>query len=156
MPCVSFNYLGNISKSSNAFWSIDDKYCGSYAHTDNSRHTETLSINGFSANDEMYFNAPLCIAKSFEKWIDDVCIHTESTDRFILTPSDIGYIINKEDLDELQKDKDIEAVYLANSLQQGFLYHSLSQGDVDDAYVVQHMFDYQSCLNLEMLKEAWH
>ncbi|KAB2835621.1 MAG: AMP-binding protein, partial [Caedimonadaceae bacterium] len=45
--------------------------------------------------------------------------------------------------------------YLANSLQQGFISHVLNQGEIDDAYLVQFIWQYNSFLEVDKLKEAW-
>ena len=52
-------------------------------------------------------------------------------------------------------DKEIEGIYLANSLQEGFLYHSLKQGDIDDAYIVQSVYEYKANLDIDKLKSSW-
>ena len=44
---------------------------------------------------------------------------------------------------------------MANSLHQGFIYHFLNQGDVDDAYIVQAVWQYKGKLDLETLYESW-
>ncbi|MCB1712028.1 MAG: amino acid adenylation domain-containing protein, partial [Candidatus Riesia sp.] len=36
-----------------------------------------------------------------------------------------------------------------------FIYHYLNQGDVDDAYLVQVIWEYQSKLDIDVLKQAW-
>ena len=45
--------------------------------------------------------------------------------------------------------------YPANSLQQGFIYHSLKQGEIDDAYHIQLLWEYQKKMDIEVLKQAW-
>ncbi|WP_439373841.1 amino acid adenylation domain-containing protein [Bradyrhizobium sp. DASA03120] len=43
----------------------------------------------------------------------------------------------------------------ANGLQQGLMYHALKSGGLDDAYVVQSVYRYQSALKPDLLKQAW-
>ena len=75
--------------------------------------------------------------------------------RSYLTASDVDEIISQEYLDILQESVEIERVYLANSLQQGFIYHALNQGEIDDAYLVQIIWQYNNELDISKLKEAW-
>jgi adenine-specific DNA methylase len=83
--------------------------------------------------------------------------NTSSLARSYLTVSDIAVnkIISQTYLDRIQEDKEIDGVYLANSLQQGFIYHYLNQGDIDDAYIVQAIWQYKNRLDLAKLKAAW-
>ena len=40
-------------------------------------------------------------------------------------------------------------------MHQGFIYHYLNQGDVDDAYIVQTIWQYNNTLDINKLKKAW-
>ena len=71
-----------------------------------------------------------------------------------ITISD-SYVIKQDYLDRIQADGAVEAVYLANSLQQGFIYHAITQGEIDDAYIVQRVWEYATSLDLEKLKSSW-
>lgn len=49
----------------------------------------------------------------------------------------------------------VDGVYLANSLQQGFIYHYLKQGQIDNAYRMQLIWEYQTYININLLQKAW-
>lgn len=72
-----------------------------------------------------------------------------------LTLDLVDNIISQEYLDSLMQRLQIQNIYLANSLQQGFIYHALNQGYIDDAYIVQRIWRYRACLDLDKLKLAW-
>ena len=67
----------------------------------------------------------------------------------------MSFMISQEHLEKIQELKEIEGIYLANSLQQGFIYHALNQGDIDDAYLVQSIWEYNNPLEINLLQEAW-
>lgn len=46
-------------------------------------------------------------------------------------------------------------IFPANSLQQGFIAHYLRQGKVDDAYLVQIVWEYRTAIDVEALRQAW-
>ena len=95
------------------------------------------------------------VSELFKQKLEDVISYTTKQLRSYLTASDIDNIITQEHLDRLQGSREIGGVYLANSLQQGFIYHALNQGDVDDAYLVQIIWQYNSPLEIDTLKKAW-
>ena len=67
----------------------------------------------------------------------------------------MSFAISQGHLDKLQETREIDGVYLANSLQQGFILHSIRQGNVDDAYIIQGIWEYHNKLDISKLKEAW-
>ena len=75
--------------------------------------------------------------------------------RSYLTLSDISNVISQSYLDKIQEKEDISNVYLANSLQEGFIYHSLYHGNTDDAYITQFVFEYNTSIDSNKLKQAW-
>ena len=95
------------------------------------------------------------IAEIFKWKLEEIISYTAGQVRSYLTASDIDNVISQEYLDKLQESREIEGVYLANSLQQGFIYHALNQGDVDDAYRVQIIWQYNNKLEVDKLKKAW-
>ncbi|NCY24923.1 MAG: hypothetical protein EBX37_08660, partial [Alphaproteobacteria bacterium] len=92
---------------------------------------------------------------SFKSRLEEVINYTADLPRTYLTVSDIDNIITQNYLDKIQADREIEKVYLAGSLQQGFIYHFLNQGDVDDAYLVQMIWEYRNKLDTKLLKRSW-
>ena len=95
------------------------------------------------------------LVRSFKKGLELIINHTTTLGRSYLTPSDIDHVTNENYLDKIQASYEVERVYRANSLQQGFIYHYLNQGAIDDAYLVQIIWQYNSKLELNLLKEAW-
>jgi amino acid adenylation domain-containing protein len=67
----------------------------------------------------------------------------------------MSLVISQEYLDKLQEKREIEGIYLANSLQQGFIYSALNIGNLDDAYIVQGIWQYNVPIEIHKLKEAW-
>lgn len=49
---------------------------------------------------------------------------------------------------------EIQAIYPANSLQQGFIFHAVSH-PLDDAYIVQSLFDYDDEIDVDAYQKAW-
>ena len=49
----------------------------------------------------------------------------------------------------------IENYFFANSLQQGMVYHHFKQS-IDDAYIMQNMFEYNHKIDEQKMKCAWH
>ena len=96
----------------------------------------------------------LCDLTADHQLFDNYNKIQEKQGRYI-TLEDIDNIVTQEELDRLQKEREISGIYLANSLQLGFIYHALNQGDVDDAYLVQMLWDYNSKIDLDKLKQAW-
>ncbi len=95
------------------------------------------------------------LTESFKRHLHAVIEHCVTAGRRYITVSDVAGIASQERIDALQCSREIEAIYLANSLQQGFIYHSLAQGKIDDAYIVQLIWDYKNALDIELFKQAW-
>ncbi len=169
LPKISFNYLGQINQltrryknNKDAYWYITSEPSGlSISNINQDRNI--ININGAIIDGELRFNIASklgtqytdVLANTLKRKLEEVVYHTTSLSRTYLTRSDIGNIISEDYLNRLQRDKEVEAIYAANSLQQGFIYHYLNQGDVDDAYIVQIIWQYKNKLDLNKLKEAW-
>ena len=109
----------------------------------------------FSITSKLDESTTIELSEIFRKKLEEIICHTVNQTRSYKTASDIDNIISQEYLDRIQGKKEIEEVYLANSLQQGFIYHTLNQGDVDDAYIVQSIWQYNNELDIDKLKKAW-
>ncbi|WP_164503864.1 non-ribosomal peptide synthetase [Rickettsiales endosymbiont of Stachyamoeba lipophora] len=167
LPKIVFNYLGQLDAaaltvSKNNFWNITEEESG--IQVDQENHIfNIININCLVINGALKFkigtkldndttnNLAITLQEKLKYIIDYTSIQTKS----FLTRSDIDNIISQEYLDILQQEKEIEAVYLANSLQQGFIYHALNQGEIDDAYLVQLIWDYYDSIDIKKLKLAW-
>jgi amino acid adenylation domain-containing protein/non-ribosomal peptide synthase protein (TIGR01720 family) len=161
LPKIFFNYLGKFNKEDDG-WNILDEKSGISIHPNN--HDDIcLSANGLMIGGRLkfIFKTKLSeeithkIATVFEQTLQAIIHHTEKQARTYMTPSDIDYIISQRYLDSLQESKEIEAVYLANSLQEGFIYHALNQGQIDDAYRIQLVWQYQNQIDVDKLRQAW-
>lgn len=173
LPRISFNYLGQFSKTSSTNplsleevnriqdWQIVGERSGISSSKFNCDYN-IININGYVMDDKLQFNIVTKLsqkntnkfAKTFKNKIIELAEYTSNEKRKYLTRSDIGNIISQEYLDTIQTKDDIAAVYLANSLQQGFIYHALHQVK-DTAYRVQIVFKYNNELYPERLKMAW-
>ncbi|MCB1864452.1 MAG: hypothetical protein KDG50_03415, partial [Chromatiales bacterium] len=167
LPKVSFNYLGQLDQTAQSnnnanTWSITEEASGIQV-SPNNHDRNIININGaitqnvlsFSIASKLNNDITSKLAEVLKDKLEEVVNHSSSLQRTYLTVSDVGNITTQEYLDKLQEQKEVEAVYLANSLQQGFIYHYLNQGDVDDAYLVQVIWEYQSKLDIDVLKQAW-
>ena len=165
LPRVSFNYLGQFDQNegnSENSWQIVRGDSGKSSDDSNDNHN-ILDINGsiiggrlqFSILSKLDADTTHKIADIFKKKLEMVIEYTASLERSYLTASDIHSIISQDYLDRIQANREVEGIYLANSLQQGFIYHSLYQGDVDDAYIVQSIWHYNSRIAVDKLVEAW-
>ncbi|WP_375331669.1 non-ribosomal peptide synthase/polyketide synthase [Candidatus Tisiphia endosymbiont of Temnostethus pusillus] len=163
---ISFNYLGQFDKqgatTDKDLWNIISENSGISMHPAN-QDNNIVNINGLVVDGKLKFsiasklgaNITNKLADLFQQKLEDIISYTVKQTRSYLTVSDIDNVISQEYLDRLQEHREIEGVYLANSLQQGFIYHTLNQGDVDDAYRVQIIWQYNNQLALNKLKEAW-
>ena len=170
LPKISFNYLGQFDKESGTGnitkvindWSIVDEDSGLSIHSSN-KDQMIINVNGLVINGSLQFSIgskldieiTTELVEIFKQRLEEIIKHTTNQNRSYLTASDIDNIISQECLDRLQQLKEISGVYLANSLQQGFIYHALNQGDIDDAYKVQLIWQYNNKLDEKRLKEAW-
>jgi len=163
LPRISFNYLGQFSDNAQqGFWNITGEGSGTAVHTYNHDH-HVININGQVVGERLQFHIASKLdekltsrlAERFKQKLEEVIDHTINQDRSYLTASDVDKIVSQNYLDRLQENREIEGVYLAGSLQQGFIYHALNQGDIDDAYLVQIIWEYKNQLNLDRLKESW-
>jgi amino acid adenylation domain-containing protein/non-ribosomal peptide synthase protein (TIGR01720 family) len=161
LPKICFNYLGQFDKADN-YWQLTSEKAGNPIHIDN-KSKNLININGLVIDNELHFNivakteekVTLEFTRIFREKLIEIIEHTINRRRSYLTTSDVDYIISQNYLDRLQNIKEIEGVYLANSLQQGFIYHALNQGEVDDAYRMQLLWEYQIVLEVDLLMEAW-
>jgi amino acid adenylation domain-containing protein/non-ribosomal peptide synthase protein (TIGR01720 family) len=165
LPRISFNYLGQFDKEDNLQvqnWTIVNERSGEAVHPDNEDYN-IININGLIIDGRLQFSIVSKLSESmtskvselFKHKLEEVIRYTANHSRSYLTASDIGYIITPEHLEKVQDSREIDGVYLANSLQQGFIYHALNQGDVDDAYRMQLIWQYNSVLEINLLKKAW-
>ena len=51
---------------------------------------------------------------------------------------------------------EIDGIYIANSLQQGFMYNYMKRSQNDDAYTMHYTCKYQSSIDLNHYRAAWH
>ena len=162
LPKILFNYLGQFEGSESGFWHLSHEESGLSVSSGN-KDAYVMSINGQVSDGQLRFwlRGRVCsltmetLARSLEESLQKIIHYARGQKRSYLTASDVDNIIEQKYLDELQRDRVIDAVYLANSLQQGFIYHALSQGDEDDAYRVQLVWDYETSLDKERLRQAW-
>ncbi|MDD9337855.1 MAG: amino acid adenylation domain-containing protein [Rickettsiaceae bacterium] len=166
LPRISFNYLGQFDKqgatTDKDLWNIISENSGISMHPAN-QDNNIVNINGLVVDGKLKFsiasklgaNITNKLADLFQQKLEDIISYTVKQTRSYLTVSDIDNVISQEYLDRLQEHREIEGVYLANSLQQGFIYHTLNQGDVDDAYRVQIIWQYNNQLAINKLKEVW-
>ncbi len=164
-PRISFNYLGQINTGvagAEQAWFISSDKSGESVHADN-REPNIININCLVRDSkfEMHLVSKLSkahthqLTESFKRQLHAVIEHCVNAGRCYLTVSDVGGIASQERLDALQNDREIEGIYLANSLQQGFIYHSLIQGRIDDAYIIQLMWDYENALDVQLFRQVW-
>ena len=169
LPKISFNYLGQFDKIkdnkliiNDGKWTITNEASGQSRHKSN-LDNNIININGLIINQTLQFNINSQLGEEmtnkfallFKSKLEQIINHTVSQNRTYMTIDDVDHIISQENLDDLQVKKEIDSVYLANSLQQGFIYHTLNQGDVDDAYIVQVVWEYNNQLDTAKLKQAW-
>ena len=162
LPRISFNYLGQLVKSQASDWSIVSEESGKSV-SKNNRDYHVIDINGVVIDGKLSFSVVSYLgtavtnklANSYKYWLEAVIAHCTAVTRSYLSLSDVSYIIDKEQLDRLQEKNEVSGVYRANSLQQGFIYHAINQGEIDDAYRVQLVWDYDCKIVADKLKQAW-
>ncbi|CAF4867633.1 unnamed protein product [Rotaria socialis] len=166
LPCVLFNYLGEFGNENNTTdngdeWHLLDACCENIM---NENTKELIKISSLIINAQMRLNiktkmgieTTVQFGKAFELNIEKIIKYIQSVNRRFLTRSDVCYVIaDSEYLHRIQLEKEVDAMFLANSLQQGFVYHSLKQSNIDDAYIVQSVFQYQIRINQNLLRMAW-
>ncbi|MDA0939096.1 MAG: condensation domain-containing protein, partial [Proteobacteria bacterium] len=170
LPKISFNYLGRFDKEDNTqflytdnSWDIVEEDSGVSVNFAN-KDRNIININGLVIGGRLKFNIASKLDKknitkltgSFKQRLEDIISYTVKQTRSYFTVSDVDNIINQEYLDKLQEVKEIEGVYFANSLQQGFIYHALNQDDISDVYNIQLILQYNTQLEVSILKEAWY
>ncbi|NDA90049.1 MAG: amino acid adenylation domain-containing protein, partial [Alphaproteobacteria bacterium] len=164
LPFISFNYLGKFESGiyEEGHWVISGENAGNSLDPQNLCINKALDINGVIINDQLRFSVISRLdtirTRDFTKILKsqlEKIIDFAHNSRSFLTTSDVSYIISQQYLDKLQQVREIEKVYLANSLQQGFIFNSLNQTLYDDAYLVQMLWEYKTCINIEKFKEAW-
>ncbi len=162
-PRISFNYLGQLNtRGAEQAWFISSDKSGESVHADN-REPNIININCLVRDGkfEMHLVSKLSkanthqLTESFKRHLHAVIEHCVTAGRRYITVSDVAGIASQERIDALQCSREIEAIYLANSLQQGFIYHSLAQGKIDDAYIIQLIWEYKNVLDIELYKQAW-
>jgi amino acid adenylation domain-containing protein/non-ribosomal peptide synthase protein (TIGR01720 family) len=165
MPKIVFNYLGQFNNSQEkdtSAWDIIVNDCGVSIDPKNV-DLSVISIDGMLIEDTLSFSItsrlqPEITSKlsnSFKSNIEKIILYLSELTRSYITKSDVANIISQEYLDALQKPQEIDGIYMANSLQQGFIYHSLFHGQIDDAYIVQIIWEYHCELHVEYLRHAW-
>ena len=167
LPKISFNYLGQFDKNTSlsdkaSVWHIVEEATGESIAKENAI-SNIINVNGLIIDGQLKFNISTylsfeetnVLSQEFLSALQSIILHTTEQDRSWLTVSDVEYIISQQYLDRIQTTREVEGVYLANSLQQGFIHHSLMQGNLDDAYIVQIIFEYHNALDVELLKQAW-
>jgi amino acid adenylation domain-containing protein/non-ribosomal peptide synthase protein (TIGR01720 family) len=166
LPKILFNYLGQfnqeVQQDQLKIWHISNEDSGLSKAKDN-KSNNLIEVNGWIINNELQFFVlskidnfdAKTIAKLFKTKLIEIIAHLQSTERRYLTPSDVYNIIDQNHLDKLQSSKDLHSIYLANSLQQGFIYHSLKKENLDDAYIVQLVWNYNVPIDQTKLKKAW-
>lgn len=174
LPKVSFHYLGQFYKDDETqdlqaqsnptiqnFWNIINNSGVSIYNAN--QDCNLLNINSLVIEGNLQFNivskldkkTTIKVTELLKQHLEKIINHTVEQTRNYLTASDIDNIISQQYLDKLQESREIEGVYLANSLQQGLIYHALNQGDVDDAYRMQLIWQYNNQLEIDKLKKAW-
>ncbi|CAF4039914.1 unnamed protein product [Rotaria sp. Silwood2] len=165
-PRVLFNYLGQFESEENGN-GYEDKWCLLHSFCKNTMDENTtvlIKINSFIMNKQIGLNIKakmgieriIRFGKVFQFNFEKIIKHTQLANRCYLTRSDINYVIKNDDyLNRIQLEKEVDAIFMVNSLQQGLLYHSLKQSNVDDAYIVQSVFQYRTNINQELFKMAW-
>ncbi|MFD1260465.1 non-ribosomal peptide synthetase [Entomomonas asaccharolytica] len=163
LPAICFNYLGQFdSDEQHSYWTFSNESSGVAMSSEN-RNTDLLALNGGILNGQLQFavegylnSAQLeYFSVAFTQQLE--CLITELLllNRSYLTVSDINHVISKNLLDKIQDNNEITAIYPANSLQQGFIYHAIVQGELDNAYRIQMIWDYQNPLQADLLHKAW-
>ncbi|CAF2107000.1 unnamed protein product [Rotaria magnacalcarata] len=166
VPWVSFNYLGLFENEDSEdgnkdAWHLLDAFC---ENTMDENTKELIKINAFIINKEMRLNIKtkmgikrtVRFGKAFQFHIENIIKHAQLINRSYLTRSDVNYVIKDDDyLNRIQSEKEVNAIFMANSLQQGLLYHALKQSNVDDAYIVQFVFQYRTAIDQKLFKLAW-
>jgi len=163
LPLVSFNYLGQLnSELQSNFWNIANEKSGTSINPLN-QFSNIIDINVYILDHRLEFTSETKLdetnanrlIKSFKQNLINIIEYTLNQKRSYLTASDIFNVINQSYLDKLQETCQIDNIFLANSLQQGFIYRALNQNQMDDAYVVQTIWQYNCLINESNLKEAW-
>ncbi|CAF3932082.1 unnamed protein product, partial [Rotaria magnacalcarata] len=166
VPWISFNYLGLFENEDSEdgnkdAWHLLDAFC---ENTMDENTKELIKINAFIINKEMRLNIKtkmgikrtVRFGKAFQFHIENIIKHAQLINRSYLTRSDVNYVIKDDDyLNRIQSEKEVNAIFMANSLQQGLLYHALKQSNVDDAYIVQFVFQYRTAIDQKLFKLAW-
>lgn len=163
LPKIVFNYFGQFETGNNTkdIWQIVKEDAGDWVY--NSNIDENIVLNALVQKGIFHLHVKGAtdadtvtnFSNLFELYLKKILEHCVSQSRGYLTASDIGNIIPQAELDDVQRDKEIEGVYLINNLQYGFLYHFLNQGDVDDAYKVQNVWEYNTKIDVNKFKKAW-
>ncbi|MCW3464493.1 non-ribosomal peptide synthetase [Chitinophaga nivalis] len=165
LPEISFNYLGQLDNTGTDIahnWHISGERSGTAMSEANNFHS-VLSINGMVTNGQLhlYLSGRLSsvvldvLSSNYRQSLEDMLDYLRRQERSYLTVSDVDQVVSAAYLQTLQSTREITGVYLANSLQEGFIYHALNQGEVDDAYRVQLIWDYQVALQEPLLRQAW-
>ncbi|MFE2387730.1 amino acid adenylation domain-containing protein [Streptomyces althioticus] len=161
LPRVCFNYLGRIDAATGP-WQITTEPGGDWSHPDNLL-PYAVTATGMVSEGRLRFTLSCRlpepdarrIARAFEDRLTALVDSTARGTRTHLTVSDIDGLLPQEHLDRLQANRELDGVFAATSLQQGFIQHAVAQGDIDDAYRVQAVWDYQTALEPDLYRAAW-
>lgn len=162
LPQVVFNYLGKIDGEALEEWSITSEEGGATVAAKNESQLPLVFEGKIVRGNMMFWVEGRCentkiqqIAREYKSQLNNIISYASIQTRSYLTVSDVQNIVSRSYLDTLQKGSEIEGVFIANSLQEGFIHHYLKQGDIDDAYRVQLVWDYNTQIKVTQLRHAW-
>ncbi|GCB51303.1 non-ribosomal peptide synthetase/type I polyketide synthase [Streptomyces sp. NL15-2K] len=161
LPRVCFNYLGRLDSATGP-WQVATEPGGDWSHPDNLL-PYAVTATGMVSEEQLRFTLSCRLpepdarrlARAFEDRLTALVDSTTHSTRTHLTVSDIDGLLPQEHLDRLQADRELDGVFAATSLQQGFIQHAVAQGDIDDAYRVQAVWDYETALDPDLYRAAW-
>ncbi|MDQ1015676.1 non-ribosomal peptide synthetase/type I polyketide synthase [Streptomyces afghaniensis] len=161
LPRVCFNYLGRLDPGTGP-WQVTGEPGGDWSHPDNLL-PYIVTATGMVTAGQLRFTLSCRLpepdarrlARAFEDRLTELVDTTARSTRTYLTVSDIDGLLPQEHLDRLQADRELDGVFAATSLQQGFIHHAVAQGDIDDAYRVQAVWDYDTTLDPDLYRAAW-
>lgn len=165
LPAISFNYLGQLTLTSEKPWTLSYKNTGEWIHSANAS-SQMLTINGVVDRGQLSFiiesqlsseqteafaqalhNA---LAEIAELAVPALANHSGKT------ASDYGtQPLAQDEIVRLRaRYPQMKALYTATPLQQGMLFNALRSPD-DDAYHVQQLMHYHCALDITCYKKAW-
>ncbi|MEY9995640.1 amino acid adenylation domain-containing protein/non-ribosomal peptide synthase protein (TIGR01720 family) [Streptomyces sp. V4I8] len=162
LPRVCFNYLGRLDTGNTGPWQVADEPGGEWSDPANLL-PYAVTATGMVTAGRLRFTLSCRLpepdahrlARAFENRLTALVDTTAHSTRTYLTVGDIDGLLPQEHLDRLQADRELDGVFAATSLQQGFIHHAVARGDVDDAYRVQAVWDYEAGLDPDLYRAAW-